>query len=78
MTNLQTHFLYQNLINIFNESGVPIGTAYYIVKSILLELKEGFQEAVSEEAKNINTFQKTEELDLSSLEEEKKEIKNET
>ena len=61
--NYQMEVFHEQLVEIVNRSGLPIGTAYYIVKDVLNELEVGYRKAIFNE-KNSSTETVTEEVPL--------------
>lgn len=49
MMNYQMYQTYTQIVDVLNNSGLPIGAGYYIVKEVLSELEKGYQEAVQKE-----------------------------
>lgn len=70
--NYQMEVFHEQLIQLINKSGLPIGTAYFIVKDCLNELEMGYRKAIFNE-KNSPTEDTTEEIPLSCEEEAKNE-----
>ena len=62
--NYQMEVFHEQLIQLINKSGLPIGTAYYIVKDCLNELEMGYRKAIFNE-KNSPPEETTEEIPLS-------------
>ena len=50
--NTQLNTLKGNLVNIINNSGLPIGICYYIVKDLIGDLTESYKEAILFEKAN--------------------------
>ena len=71
--NYQMEVFHQQLIDLLNNSGLPIGSAYYIMKDCLHELEVGYQQAILSE-KDAPEDKVTENIpineDLSKLENE--------
>ncbi len=67
--NYQMEVFHEQLIQIVNKSGLPIGTAYYIVKDVLNELEVGYRKAIFNE-KNSSTETATEEVPLTVKQED--------
>lgn len=70
--NYQMEVFHEQLIQLINKSGLPIGTAYFIVKDCLNELEMGYRKAIFNE-KTSPTEDTTEEIPLSCEEEAKNE-----
>jgi hypothetical protein len=62
--NYQMEIFHEQLIQLINKSGLPIGTAYYIVKDALNELEVGYRKAIYNES-NSSSETTTEEIPLS-------------
>ena len=60
--NYQMEVFHQTMIDTINKSGLPIGTAYFIVKDCLNELEVGYRKAIFEE-RNSSPETVTEEID---------------
>lgn len=53
--NTQLNTLKKNLINTINDSGLPIGICYYIVKDVLTDVTNSYKETLISESNNKNT-----------------------
>lgn len=49
MNNYDTFKFKEDLLRLINNSGLMIGTAYFIVKDVFKELEEGYKMCVQEE-----------------------------
>jgi len=49
--NTRCENLHRDLVNIINESNLPIGTIFYIAKSIMVEVETTYYGAINNEAK---------------------------
>lgn len=67
--NFEMEIFHEQLIEIINKSGLPIGAAYYIVKDVLNELEIGYRKAIMNE-KDTPTETVTEEVPLDIQEDE--------
>lgn len=56
--NYQIYNTYNQIRNDLEQSHLPIGTAYYILKDLLNDLEQGFRQAVAEESQNMASEQK--------------------
>ena len=74
--NYQMEVFHQQMIDLINHSGLPIGTAYFIVKDCLNELEMGYRKAIFTE-KDSKPETVTEEYPVAKVEEDSKEGKNE-
>lgn len=72
--NYQMEVFHQQMIDLINHSGLPIGTAYFIVKDCLNELEMGYRKAIFNE-KDAAPETVTEEYPVAKVENE--EEKNE-
>jgi len=52
MNNLSIKYFQQELYKVINNCGLPVGTAYFVLKDILNELEKTFNDCVYEESKN--------------------------
>lgn len=55
MNNYDIFKFKENLLNLINNSGLMIGTAYFVVKDVFKELEEGYKICVEEEFKKSQT-----------------------
>lgn len=74
--NYQIEIFHQEIINILNKSGLPIGVAYYIMKDVLKELEDAYIQAINKE-KNQTSEEVIEEIPVENFEEIKNEEKKE-
>jgi hypothetical protein len=54
MTGLTAEQYKQNLIDLTNNSGLPIGFAYYVAKDFLNTLEDAYRESLKDEAEGNN------------------------
>ena len=58
--NTMINNLMANLIKDIRESGVPIGTVYYMLKDILVNIEREYNNTLEAEAQNIQSSQENE------------------
>lgn len=58
--NKQINITYESLINILNNSGLPVGIAYFLMKDLTNQLYEEYQKSLSYEKE----IQKSEDINL--------------
>lgn len=68
--NIKLNNLKINLINTINNADVPVGAVYYLLKDLLIETSESYQQALSTE-KQIEMLKQSVEKDNENEEEEK-------
>lgn len=63
--NTHLYNLKNNLINTINESGLPVGVAYYIIKDLFMDIQNAYETTLKNEKEMalINNVKKTEEID---------------
>lgn len=67
--NLQIENVKQNIINIINNSGLPIGIIYYLFKDINAEISSGYNKALN--------YEKQQQLEKEKQEKQQEENKDE-
>lgn len=50
MNNFQIHSFYKNLCDLINNSGLPVATAFFIIKDVLNDLEKIYNKAVEADA----------------------------
>lgn len=68
--NTMINNLMANLIKDIRESGVPIGTVYYMLKDILVNIEREYNDTLEIEAQNMKLSQEEQQNDSTSDEEE--------
>ena len=63
MNNLAIQKFYKDIINLVNACGLPVGTAYFVVKDILHDLEQAYLTVLKEEI-NESDQEVTEEIEL--------------
>lgn len=61
--NTQLYNLKNDLVNIINKSGLPVGVAYYIIKDLFMEIQNAYEATLKSEKEMalINNAEKVEE-----------------
>ena len=74
MNNYMIEDFHQKLIGLINNSGLTVGTAYFILKDTLNSLEKLYIQSIQEDKENINSIIETHEIGKdapeSSVEEE--------
>lgn len=65
---------YEALIQLINNCGLPIGTAYFILKDLTKELEQGYEQAAKAEAEQ-EPEQHTKKIEIQQPQEDLKEEK---
>lgn len=65
---------YEALIQLINNCGLPIGTAYFILKDLTNELEQGYEQAAKAETEQ-GSQQHTKKIEIQQPQEELKEEK---
>ena len=77
MNNLSIKYFHQQLIALINNSGLPVGTAYFIVKDILNELEKTYLDCAYKESQEDNIKEETQTIEIPEPELNKEEMENE-
>lgn len=59
-----------NMVNTINDSGLPVGVVYYIMKDLLVDIQNAYENTLKKEAKQAEENKKTD--DLSKIDGESK------
>ena len=51
MNNASLEIFRQQLVELLNNSQLPVGVAYYIMKDVLIEVEKLYQQAINEDLK---------------------------
>lgn len=77
MNNLSIKYFHQQLIALINNSGLPVGTVYFIIKDILNELEKTYLNCAYRESQEDNTKEETQTIKISEFELNQEEKENE-
>ena len=78
MNNLTIEAFHHNLLNLINNCGLPVGTAYYVLKDVYKDIENLYNRALAEEQANPPKNEtKSFDINLANLDEEQKENNNE-
>lgn len=62
MNNYMIEDFHQKLIGLINNSGLTVGTAYFILKDVLNSLEKLYIQSIQEDKENINSIVETHEI----------------
>lgn len=62
MNNYMIEDFHQKLIGLINNSGLTVGTAYFILKDVLNSLEKLYIQSIQEDKENINSIIETHEI----------------
>ena len=77
MNNLSIKYFHQQLITLINNSGLPVGTAYFIVKDILNELEKTYLNCAYKESQEDNIKEESQTIEIPEPILDKEETENE-
>ena len=77
MNNLTIKYFHEQLLQLVNSCGLPVGTAYFILKDVLREVEKVYNECLYKEAHEENNSTETQTINLVQPEQNKEEMENE-
>ncbi len=77
MNNATIKYFHQQLMNLINNCGLPVGTAYFIVKDTLNELEKMYLEYAYKESRKDNITEETQIFNVPEPQLSKEEMENE-
>lgn len=64
MNNFSIEYFHKQLIDVINNSGLPVGIVYYILKDSLVEVEKLYNECIQAESQENNIQEKTLKMNL--------------
>ena len=77
MNNLSIKQFYEQLLQLVNSCGLPVGTAYFVLKDVLNEVEKVYNNCLYKESHEDNVKEETQTIDLPVSELTKEEMENE-